>query len=247
MWRALRRCFDSVLRSRGYELKELGSPPRGYSACLEYAKSRGLAPRTVFDIGVGHGTPWLYDEFPDAKLVLFEPLSVFDAGLADLESRYRADVHKVALSDAPGVAEFNFNTLFPTSSSLLDMDSRFAKFAVKVQAEHQFSKQTVKLDTLDALNKYPPPYVLKLDVEGGEMRVLEGAQRTLKDTHFLLTEMSVMKRQAGEPDFSSMIEFLDKCGFELFDIPTLEQVSGNGQLIYLDAAFVPKNSALWPQ
>jgi len=235
-----------MLRVRGYEIKEINSPPRGYSACLEYAKSRGLAPSTVFDIGVGHGTPWLYDAFPDANIALFEPLSVFDADLIALAARYSADVHKVALSDAPGVAEFNVNVGHPTSSSLLEMDARFAKFAVKIQADHQFSRATVKLDTLDRLNTYPPPYVVKLDVEGGEMRVLQGAQRTLQETHFLLTEMSVMRRQTGEPAFSAMIEFLDHCGFELFDIPTLEQVNDNGQLIYLDAAFVPKNSALWP-
>jgi hypothetical protein len=93
----IKRWLEGGLRVRGYELRELGTPPRGYRGCLEYAKSRGLAPRTVFDVGVGHGTRWLYDAFPDAKLVLFEPLAVFEGELTKLASHYKADVHRVAL------------------------------------------------------------------------------------------------------------------------------------------------------
>lgn len=243
----VKKWVEGGLRLRGYELKEISAPMRGYRACLEYAKSRGLAPRTVFDVGVGRGTPWLYDAFPSSKLVLFEPLAVFAAELDALSRQYSADVHRVALSNAPGVAEFNLNTGYPTSSSLLDMDPRFASFAVKVQGDHRFERQTVTLDTLDKLNRYEPPFVLKLDVEGAERQVLEGGRNTLRETDFLLTEMSVMRRQTGEPDFGDMIRFLDDCGFELFDIPYLAQTNGNGQLIYLDAAFVKKNSYLWPQ
>ena len=59
--------------------------------------------------------------------------------------------------------------------------------------------------------------------------------------------MWVLRRQTGDPVFGDMTRFLDDCGFELFDIPYLAQTNGNGQLIYLDAAFVKKNSSLWPQ
>ena len=56
-----------------------------------------------------------------------------------------------------------------------------------------------------------------------------------------------MRRLATEPSFAEMICFIDDCGFELFDIPSLSQTShGTEQLIYLDAAFVPKHSKLWP-
>jgi hypothetical protein len=56
-----------------------------------------------------------------------------------------------------------------------------------------------------------------------------------------------MRRQTDEPSFGDMIQFLDRCGFELFDIPSLAQASPDGQLIYLDAAFVKKDSPLWPR
>src|SRR5262245_12431073 len=162
-----------MLRWRGYELKDMGSPLRGFPQCLAYAKSRGLAPRTVFDVGVGHGTPWLYDAFTEAKLVLFEPLSVFDSDLEALAHQHRADLARVALSNRLGKAQLNLNVEFPTSSSLNDIDSGFNRFAITPRQEPHFERRTVHLETLDRLNHYEPPYVLKLDVEGAERQVLE--------------------------------------------------------------------------
>jgi FkbM family methyltransferase len=245
--KTVKRVLEAGLRVRGYELKEIDSPPRGYRACLEYAKARGLNPRTVLDVGVGNGTPWLYEAFPAAKLVLFEPLAVFNEDLETLAHRYRADVHRVALGAFSGTAALNQNTTHPTSSSLLQMDPTFAAYASKVQGNHRFTQTQVSIETLDRLNRYEGPYVLKLDVEGSEMEVLKGARATLERTDFLITEISVMRRQIGEPVFAEMIEFLDRAGLELFDIPYLAQTNGNGQLIYLDAAFVQRNSPLWPR
>ena len=39
----LKQWLEAALRMRGYELKEIGAPLRGFSGCLEYAKSRDLA------------------------------------------------------------------------------------------------------------------------------------------------------------------------------------------------------------
>src|SRR5262245_2219095 len=233
-----------MLRWRGYELKDMGSPLRGFAQCLAYAKTRGLAPRTVFDVGVGHGTPWLYDAFPEAKLVLFEPLPAFDAELEALAHRRGADLARVALLNRLGKAELNFNVDFPTSSSLNDIDPEYKRFA-EARGKPNFERITVSLETLDRMNHYDPPYVLKLDVEGAEREVLEGSRDTLRDTDFLIVEMSVMRRFRGEPTFAAMIAFLDECGFELFDIPSITQTESFGQLAYLDAAFVPKGSRLW--
>lgn len=241
----MRNLVERFLRGFGYELKGIGSAPRGFPASLAHARAAGLAPRTVFDVGVGRGTPWLYAAFPDAKHVLFEPLATFGADLDRLAGELRADVHRVALSNRSGTARFRRHVDFPTSSSLYDIDPQFDAYCSRVQVQHRFEEQEVPLATLDELNHYEPPFVLKLDVEGAERDVIEGAGRTLRSTELVIAEISVMRRRSGEPSFADMIGLLDSAGFELFDIPALEQAA-DGTLRYLDAVFVQKGSALWP-
>jgi FkbM family methyltransferase len=241
----MRSFVERVLRGFGYELKAAGSPPRGFPASLAHARAAGLAPRTVFDVGVGWGTPWLYAAFPQAKHVLFEPLAVFGADLDRLAAELSADVHRVALSNRSGTATFRRHIDFPTSSSLYDIDPQFDAYSRRVQRQHRFADQTVPLATLDELNRYEPPFVLKLDVEGAERDVIEGARNTLRSTDLLIAEISVMKRRRGEPGFADMVGLLDSVGFELFDIPDMAQAA-DGTLLYLDAVFVQKGSALWP-
>ena len=242
----IKNLVERVLRGFGYELKAVGSPPRGFPASLAHARGAGLAPRTVFDVGVGRGTPWLYAAFPDAKHVLFEPLATFGADLDRLAAELSADVHRVALSNRSGTATFRRHVDFPTSSSLYDIDPQFDAYSRRVQGQHRFEEQTVPLATLDELNRYEPPFVLKLDVEGAERDVIEGAGNTLRSTELLIAEISVMRRRRDEPVFADMIGLLDSAGFELFDIPELAQAA-DGTLRYLDAAFVPKGSRLWPR
>jgi FkbM family methyltransferase len=243
----LRVQVEKVLRRYGYELKIIDDPMRGFAASLAFARSLGLNPKTVFDVGVGYGTRWLYDAFPDAKFVLFEPMDVFEGDLTKLERELGADVHRVALADRTGHATFRFNSHFPTSSSLYAMDPRTERYLRCVQGEHEFTERTVQLETLDGLNTYEPPYVLKLDVEGGDLAVIRGAVRTLANTDLVVSEVSVMRRYQGEPSFATVIRTLDQLGFELFDIPSLAQANGNGALLYLDAMFVKKDSKLWPR
>jgi len=243
---SMRRGLERLLRRYDYELKPAGSPPRGFAASLAHARAAGLAPKTVFDVGVGRGTPWLYEAFPQSKHVLFEPLATFEGDLTRLASELGADVHRVALSNRTGTATFRQHVDFPTSSSLYDIDPRFDAYTRRVQRAHRFEEQTVQLETLDQLNRYEPPYVLKIDVEGAEREVIEGATRTLRSTELLIAEISVMRRMKSEPGFAAMIALLDTVGFELFDIPELSQ-SADGTLRYLDAVFVPKGSRLWPR
>lgn len=241
-----RRLIEAFVARHGYELRETGEPPRGFAKLIELTRMRGFEPRTVFDVGVGHGTPWLYEGFPDARHVLFEPLDTFHAELETLACLIGGELHCVALSDRSGSTAFQRNVDFPTSSSMYEMDSRFARFAVTAQAEHRFSTQQVRTECLDALNCHEPPYALKLDIEGAELQALRGARRTLQQTELLIMEISVMRRQVGEPTFAETLSAVEDMGFDLFDIPELAQTRNNGPLLYLDAAFVRRDGMLGP-
>jgi hypothetical protein len=44
-----------------------------FGRLVVHLQSAQLTPKTIFDVGVADGTPWLYDTFPQAHFFLFDP------------------------------------------------------------------------------------------------------------------------------------------------------------------------------
>lgn len=81
----------------------------------------------------------------------------------------------------------------------------------------------VDVTDLDSfLAEHQIPYVdfLKMDVEGAELDILQGAQRTLDGVMGLLAEFVFHPVRLGQPVFRDIDAFLCKCGFELYHIKT---------------------------
>ena len=55
------------------------------------------------------------------------------------------------------------------------------------------------------------PYFLKIDIDGFELRVLEGATKTLENTSVVMIETPVH-------ELTARIAFLERAGFVLFDL-----------------------------
>ena len=50
-----RRLLEAGLATRGYALRQADLPPRDFAAFLRAFRDTGISPRTLVDIGVGHG------------------------------------------------------------------------------------------------------------------------------------------------------------------------------------------------
>jgi len=70
---------------------------RGYRTSLEHAINCGVRPEVVYDVGAATGTPWLYEAFPRAFHVLFEPLPSHVEVLKKSYARPNFEIHEVAL------------------------------------------------------------------------------------------------------------------------------------------------------
>jgi FkbM family methyltransferase len=236
--RYLRLLTDRILAKRGYELRAIGAAPKGYARFLADVGRFGVQPRTVFDIGVGSGTPWLYEAFPAAKLVLVEPQSGFRADIAGWQAKLNADYHPVALGAQASLAEMFVPDLAATSASLKMWSAETAGLIEQRGQASSGRVEAIRVQTLDDINEYEPPFLLKIDVEGSELDVLRGGQRTLAATHLVLLEASIMPRFQNEPNFLELASYLNRCGFDLFDLVELAQDTLGGRLRYVDAAFI---------
>ncbi len=235
----VRTVLGRIAEHYGYELRMIGSPPRGYTHFLRRVEATGVLPQTVFDVGVGNGTPWLYEAFPQAHFVLIEPQKEFEPALQEICSRLDAEYHLVGVGSSERSQPIYRLLGSPTGSSFLPPNSLNEQLWGASEVSEEL--QVVPLDTYHAL---PGPFFLKIDTEGYELEVLRGAARVLEKTDVVLMEVAIMERQKGEPDLVEIVTFMKNSGFRLIDFPVLSQQGTDGPLVYVDVAFARIGSPL---
>jgi len=96
----------------------------------------------------------------------------------------------------------------------------------------------ITLDRVWAEANLPGPCFIKLDVEGGELAVLQGAERTLEECCGLLIECPA--RDASGPQFFDLYAHLAVRGFLLFDIVRRSYRGSDATLYQFYAAFIAR-------
>lgn len=94
---------------------------------------------------------------------------------------------------------------------------------------------------------------LKLDLQGSEWLVLQGARQTLLSVEVIQTEVHLVNYNEGAPKFLELYTFLDSVGFALYDIGEIQKFTvkkwGKAipKIIGVDVIFVKKDSTLWDE
>lgn len=170
----------------------------------------------VVDVGAQRATPFLMDICKDSFHHLFEPVTTYHA---DLETNYRQarikhKIHKVALSDTDGLAYLH-NYSEDHSGSITHSYLNFDRESVH-KAE-LISIEQVPQMTLDSVFKDEPlpkgDYIIKLDVDGVEEKIIAGAAHTAENAAFIIIEASL-----GRRNLISRLQLIESLGFRLFDI-----------------------------
>src|SRR2546423_14488212 len=80
-----------LLDERGIEVRRRGGVRRTPAEVLAHARRLGLRPAVAFDVGVGGGTPELYEAVPEARPLLVEPPAQDEPAIPEALQRYDAD------------------------------------------------------------------------------------------------------------------------------------------------------------
>ena len=88
--------------------------------------------------------------------------------------------------------------------------------------------------------------MLKLDVQGFELNVLNGGTNFLNKVDYILIELSFKQLYIGQPLFNELYSFLREKNFELVDILDFSRNPNSFEMLQVDALFsnVKKNLAL---
>lgn len=181
------------------------------------------ADPVVFDVGasVGDIAREYRRRFPTAFLHCFEPNpAVFEKLRARLPvDDRRIACHPVALASSEGRAQLHVNAFAPTSSLLASDDRGSAYWGTGLLDTLQtIEVQTTTLDDFCTAKQIERIDVLKLDVQGAELSVLEGARRMLSEQRIALiyTEMILAPTYQGQPGLEDYLDLLSGHGYRLF-------------------------------
>lgn len=219
----------------------------------------------VVDVGARWGATDRWRPFgPRVKVVGFEPDERECARLAANEP----DMTYVPL--ALGAMESSatlYRTVEPACSSLFPPVEGLAAKRPALAVMRPDGEETVRVTPLDdwlADSPFDEVHVLKLDTQGSELAILEGAQQALTDVRMLQVEVELNPLYEGQPLFGDVDRFLRDRGFELwrlrnlthyglsdvpadavvvqdrhfFDTQIVEIAGGGGQLFWADAYYV---------
>ncbi len=100
------------------------------------------------------------------------------------------------------------------------------------------------VDTLIESGQCQPPDLVKLDVQGYEIEVLEGWTESFYRCQIIQCEISLIPIVAGAPLLHEVITYLFQRGFVVFDVTELIRSPSDGAVWQIDALFCRCDSPL---
>ena len=174
------------------------------------------------------------------RIVSFEPLS---SAFTELKNNTDKDplweAVNIALGDTDSKKSINISAN-SRSSSILEMLPLHLNNSP--QSKYK-GKEIVFVKTLDSIfNKYVKPKdraFLKIDTQGYEKKIIDGAKKSLKNILGIQMELSLAPLYKGEVIFIDMLNLMGKKGYALASLEPGWSIS-NGRLLQTDVIFFKK-------
>ena len=236
----LKKIVKKLSRSLGVDLK------RYNVQTSEAAKMQRLLAYhnidLVFDVGanIGQYAKLLRELGYSGRIVSFEPLS---SAYSQLKAVSKKEplweiAPQTAIGNQEGEITINIAGNSQSSSALPMLDAH-----LESAPESAYSgSETVKLSRLDTLAKdyiksETKSIFLKIDVQGLEKQVIEGATAILPLVKGIKLELSLVPLYEGQVLFKEMIDIVEKLGYELYGIEPGFTAEKTGRMLQMDGIF----------
>ncbi len=221
---------------RKYLVRRLGVPD--IPLALERLSGVGFQPNQVFDVGAYKGdfAQYCLRIWPNAKVNCFEALEDKVNQLQQLASR------NSAIQVFPGLLGAETRDKVPLHKA------ETASSVLVEQIPQNFPVTYQPMRTVDQIVQEhfggSPPDLLKLDVQGYELEVLKGAEKSLPKMQVVLAEVSLLDIHQNVPLFAEIVAWLNDRDWVAYDICGLTRRPLDKALWQADLIFVPRNSPL---
>lgn len=204
------------------------------------------APITLVDVGANRG------DFAAAirahagvrSAVLIEPQADLARGLRQRFPESSIHIEAVAVSDTNGTAQFDVLEADSCSSLLaIRAEAGFKDRQINVRVKERQEVRVTTLDqVLDGHDLGPVIDVLKLDTQGNELQVMNGAARALPRVRLLWIEVSFRSLYEGDVQFAEVHAYLSARGFRFFSLHDVFR-GADRELLQADALFLGPQSS----
>ena len=194
---------------------------------------------TVLDVGANIGqfaTTLRMAGYP-GKIISFEPQSEAHARLTAMaagDAKWTV-APRCAVGAAPGEIEMNISDNSVSSSALPILEAHTGS----APASRYIGKETATVVRLDDCDLVPrnERLFLKIDTQGFEQHVLDGAPELIKLARGIQMEMSLAPLYDGQADFMGLMAQMQKAGFELWALSPGFADRETGRLLQADSTF----------
>jgi len=201
---------------------------------LRHLSQLGYRPSIVVDVGTANGTDALLEVFPNSRYLWIEPLREFEADLKRLTARYRGEYLIAACGKNAGLVTINVHPQLTGSSIMHESDGTDADGVPR-------EVQMCRLDDLIAKYDLTGDVLLKADVQGAELEVLEGATDLLNSCEVIVLEVAFFRFLKTNPEFYDVIHYMKQKGFVVYDIFGGTNRLLDGALAQKDVLFVKED------
>jgi FkbM family methyltransferase len=197
---------------------------------------------SIIDIGANEGqfARKIRTIFPYSKIYCFEPLKqTFDQLKLNFADDKNFVAYNFGLGESNEVKEIFRNEYSPSSSLLEMLDLHKINFDYAVDT----TTEKISIRKLDDVfsEEIETPLLIKIDVQGYEMFVLNGGNRVVNQAEVVIIETSFYPLYAGQPLFDNIYSYFENIGFKYAG--NIEQLTGPNdyRILQADAVFC-KNS-----
>lgn len=240
--RITKKVIKRILGIVGFEIRRITSPKSSeeviitlsrndFDQSLKHILSLNYYPETIVDDGVAEGTGELQDNFPKSRFLWIEPLKEFEHFLKKLSKKLNGQYIIAAAGSFNGFSIIQVDPDLFGSSLLYEESDSYKKRETKV----------IRLDDLIDEYNLKSDILLKVDVQGYELEVLEGAQELLQNCEIVILELTFIRNVKGIPEFYDVIDYMKKRNYVVYDILSGINRPYDNALFQRDFLFVKEN------
>ena len=227
-----------LLRKIGYDINRYPSFPLRSRIQL----INKLNIDTILDIGanIGQYAQEMRNLGYDGQIISFEPVNqAYNELLEHAKTDPKWICQNLAFGDFDGYDEINISGRH-TSSSLLHMNEVMENIIPDVKYVSKQKVQVMKLSSYIRQARFNNLFI-KIDTQGYEMKILEGAALETSNIKAIQLEMSFEEIYRGEVLIHDMVQYLYSNGYKLWNLEPGFYDPQTLRLLQADGVFVKKD------